>query len=69
VAYVLPSSIGPTAVLISVGINVLLGGQIELVKLLTAGSYISIITWSMTSITYCRQQWKVRPPPPWPVPW
>jgi hypothetical protein len=22
------------------------------------GSYISIITWSMTSITYCRQQWK-----------
>lgn len=27
-------------------------------KLLTAGQYISIITWSMTSITYCRQQWK-----------
>ena len=58
IAYVLPSSIGPTAVLISVGINVLLGGKVELVKLLTAGSYISIITWSMTSITYCRQQWK-----------
>ena len=30
----------------------------ELVKLLTAGSYISIITWSMVSITVCRQQWK-----------
>ena len=58
IAYVLPSSIGPAAVLISVGINVLLGGQVELVKLLTAGQYISIITWSMTSITYCRQQWK-----------
>ena len=57
-AWVLPSTIGPSAVLISVGINVLLGGSVELVKLLTAGSYISIITWSMTSITYCRQQWK-----------
>ena len=58
ISWVLPSSIGPTAVLISVGINVLLGGKVELVKLLTAGQYISIITWSMTSITYCRQQWK-----------
>jgi hypothetical protein len=36
ISYVLPSSIGPTAVLISVGINVLLGGTVELVKLLTA---------------------------------
>ena len=58
IAYALPSSIGPSAVLISVGMNVLFGGEVELVKLLTAGSYISIITWSMTSITYCRQQWK-----------
>ena len=58
ISWVLPSSIGPTAVLISVGINVLFGGKVELVKLLTAGQYISIITWSMTSITYCRQQWK-----------
>ena len=102
-AWVLPSTIGPSAVLISVGVNVLMGGTVELVKLLTAGSYISIITyvyikykktvscphfvhrsedfiktgsghkhrettqkrgrpffcrWSMTSITYCRQQWK-----------
>ena len=37
---VLPSSIGPTAVLISVGINILLGGELQLVKLLTAGSYL-----------------------------
>ena len=37
---VLPSSIGPTAVLISVGINILLGGKLQLVKLLTAGSYL-----------------------------
>ncbi len=57
-AWVLPSTIGPSAVLISVGVNVFLGGTVELVKLLTAGSYISIITWSMVSITYCRQQWK-----------
>ena len=32
---VLPLTIGPTAVLISVGINVALGGKLELVKLLT----------------------------------
>ena len=32
IAYVLPSSIGPSAVLISVGINVLFGGEVELVK-------------------------------------
>ncbi len=54
----LPAMIGPSAVLISVGVNVLRGGSVELVKLLTAGSYISIITWSMVSITVCRQQWK-----------
>jgi hypothetical protein len=44
-AWVLPSTIGPSAVLISVGVNVLMGGTVELVKLLTAGSYISIITY------------------------
>lgn len=55
---VLPSSVGPTAVLISVGINILLGGELQLVKLLTAGSYISIITFSMQSITEARQQWR-----------
>lgn len=55
---VLPSSVGPTAVLISVGINSLLGGKLQLVKLLTAGSYISIITFSMQSITEARQQWR-----------
>ncbi len=55
---VLPSSIGPTAVLISVGINILLGGELQLVKLLTAGSYISIISFSMQSITEARQQWR-----------
>ena len=54
----LPAMVGPSAVLISVGVNVLRGGTVELVKLLTAGSYISIITWSMVSITVCRQQWK-----------
>jgi hypothetical protein len=43
--------VGPTAVLISVGINVLLGGEVLLVKLLTAGQYISIISFSMQSLT------------------
>lgn len=57
-AEVLPNSIGPTAVLISVGINVLRGGQVQLVKLLTAGSYITIISQSMQSITESRQQWR-----------
>ena len=36
---VLPNSVGPTAVLISVGINVLMGAEVQLVKLLTAGQY------------------------------
>lgn len=55
---VLPSSVGPAAVLISVGINAFLGGELQLVKLLTAGQYISIITFSMQSITDSRQQWR-----------
>lgn len=55
---VLPNAIGPTSVLMSVGINVLLGGQVELVKLLTAGSYISIISSSMQMVTDSRQQWR-----------
>ena len=55
---VLPSSIGPSAVLISVGLNVLLGGKVQLVKLLTAGSYISIISSAMQAITESRQQWR-----------
>jgi ABC-type multidrug transport system fused ATPase/permease subunit len=55
---VLPNTIGPTAVLISVGINVLLGGKVELVKLLTAGSYITIISSSMQKVTESRQQWR-----------
>jgi hypothetical protein len=33
-------------------VNVLMGSMVETVKLLAAGSYISIInTWAMTSIT------------------
>eukprot|EP01043_Picozoa_sp_COSAG02_P009580 COSAG02_NODE_327_length_24561_cov_92.867754_19_plen_797_part_00 len=57
-ADVLPNAIGPTAVLMSVGINVLLGGKVELVKLLTAGSYITIISSSMQKVTESRQQWR-----------
>ena len=52
------ASIGPVAVLISVGIHVLQGGTVELVKLLTAGSYIQIITTSMEYFTQARQQWR-----------
>eukprot|EP01052_Picozoa_sp_SAG31_P004097 SAG31_NODE_166_length_21670_cov_22.507719_15_plen_245_part_00 len=44
--------------LISVGINALFGGKVELVKLLTAGSYISIISQAMQAVTESRQQWK-----------
>jgi ABC-type multidrug transport system fused ATPase/permease subunit len=61
-AEVLPNCIGPTAVLISVGINVLRGGlgggSQFLSKLLQAGSIISIISRSMQSLTESRQQWK-----------
>ena len=55
---VLPDTIGPSAVIISVGINVALGGNVELVKLLTAGSYISIMSSSMQAVSESRQQWR-----------
>ena len=57
---VLANAIGPSAVLISVGVNVLLGGKVELLKLLTAGSYINIISDAMQACTQSRQAWKVR---------
>ena len=41
---VIPNSIGPTAVLISVGVSAALGNPVSLVNLLTGGSFISIIS-------------------------
>ena len=35
---VLPQALGPLSVLVSVGVDVLLGGKVELVKLVTASS-------------------------------
>jgi ABC-type multidrug transport system fused ATPase/permease subunit len=55
---VLPLCIGPAAVLISVGIDVRLGGKVSLVKLLTAGQYIQIISASMTALQRTVAQWK-----------
>jgi ABC-type multidrug transport system fused ATPase/permease subunit len=57
-ANVLPSTIGPVAVLASVGIHVALGGPLRLADLLTAGSYINIISRSMEWYQLARQQWK-----------
>lgn len=38
---VLPQALGPVSVLVSVGVDVLLGGQVELVKLVTASSCVN----------------------------
>eukprot|EP01052_Picozoa_sp_SAG31_P009029 SAG31_NODE_467_length_15267_cov_13.792919_5_plen_364_part_00 len=57
-ATVLPGSIGPISVLISVGIHVGRGGALRLVDLLSAGSYIQIITTSMEWYTNARNNWR-----------
>ena len=55
---VLPMTIGPAAVLISVGIDVVSGSKIELVKLLTAGQFIQIISSSMSSLQEALAKWR-----------
>ena len=55
---VIPNSIGPTAVLISVGVSAALGNPVSLVNLLTGGSFISIISSATQAITEARQQWR-----------
>ena len=54
---VLPQSLGPAAVLISVGVDLLRGGKIELVKLVTAGSYVSLVSASMKSMGLAKSAW------------
>lgn len=57
-AQVLPSTIGPVAVLLSVGIFKVMGNALVLADLLAAGSYIQIISSSMEWYTNARQMWK-----------
>lgn len=56
---ILATSSGNLSVLVSVGVNSLLGGPVELVALLTASSYVALLSKSMNAIMSAKQDWQV----------